>query len=384
MSVRSSRGLEVRCVVMRGGATRGLFFHPGDLPSDPVERDRALMAAVGGPDPRQVDGIGGADLLLSKVALVWPSDQTDVDVECRFGSVTPGSGVIKYGANCGNLASAVACFAQDEGLVDPSRKVVRVYNTDSGTMMEARVGGSFDCLEARRQGMPPTGKRVELTLLRPAGTAGGALLPTGRLREDLCLPDGRRVSASIVDAGAQYVFLLAADLGIDIAASGARWASDAERMNMLENLRGQAAVLAGLAASPVEALARTPAVPKLALMGPGVAHNREESGSPVAAADVDLVGRIVSSQCLHQGYAVTGAIATVSASLVRGSVVHALVGEAKSETERRLRIGHPSGVLECTVAYTRAEETLRVLHASVWRTARRIMEGRIHIPEARV
>lgn len=374
----------VRCVVMRGGTTRGVFFHAGDLPADPARRDAILLAVVGGTDPRQVDGLGGADLLLSKVALVWPSERADAQVECRFGSITPGSPRVKYGSNCGNLSSAVACFARQEGLVAPDAEWVGIHNPDSGTSMEARWRGWDPQVRARMastSGMPVSGELVELTFLSPEATATGRLLPTGRAVDCLRLPDGRPVQASIVDAGALYVFLRPGEVGLPEGATSDQLRGDARLAGLCEDLRGQAAVLAGLVDHAADALARTPAVPKLSFVRPPADYRTEGSGIDVQASEIDLVGRIVSSQSFHKAYAVTGAIATAAAAAVPGSVVAAAMGGESAPGERRVRIGHPSGIIECALETCHSGGEVRIPRATVLRTARRIMEGRCFLDE---
>lgn len=382
-----SRGGTVRCAVMRGGTTRGVFFHAGDLPRDPARRDALLMAVVGGPDPRQVDGLGGADLLLSKVALVWPSARPDADVECQFGSVTPGSTRIKYGANCGNLSAAVACFARQDGLLAPGAECARIYNPDSGASMEARWRTWDPRLRgelASTSGMPASGDLIELTFLSPAATATGRLLPTGRATDCLDLPGGGQVVASIVDAGALYVFLRADDVGLPVAATTDALKGDARLAALCEHLRGQAAVLAGLVSDPADALRKTPAVPKLSFVRPPVTYKTEGQGVDVAEANVDLVGRIVSSQAFHKAYAVTGAIATAAAAVVPGSVVAGVVAASADAGRRPLRIGHPTGVIECRLDAQETGGEVVVRCATVLRTARRIMEGRCFLEGARL
>jgi methylitaconate Delta-isomerase len=381
VSHTEDRMRSVRCVVMRGGTTRGVFFHAGELPQDPVLRDSILMAVIGGPDPRQVDGLGGADLLLSKVALVWPSTRPDADVECAFGSVTPGSPKIKYGANCGNLSSAVACFARQEGLVAADAHVVRIHNPDSGQTMEASwrpwEPGRKAALAAT-SGMPVTGDLVEMTFLSPAATATDRLLPTGNAVDTLQLPDGRKIQASIVDAGALYVFMHAGDVGVPGAATSDALRGDAGLAALCENLRGQAAVLAGLVSSAADALVKTPAVPKLSFVRRPTDFKTEGRGVQVLATDVDLVARIVSSQSFHKAYAVTGAVATAAAAAVPGSVVAAVTG-ARPGDSSQLRIGHPTGIIECALQTRLAREEVVIERATVLRTARRIMEGRCYI-----
>jgi 2-methylaconitate cis-trans-isomerase PrpF len=369
---------------MRGGTSRGVFFHAGDLPADPARRDAILMAVVGGPDPRQVDGLGGADLLLSKVALVWPSERADADVECCFGSITPGSTRVKYGANCGNLSSAVACFARQEGLVAPDADRVRLHNPDSGVTMEARWRSWDPPLRARlasMSGMPVSGELLELAFLSPSATATKQLLPTGRAVDCLVLPGGGRVQASIVDAGALYVFMRAEDVGLPEDASSDTLRGDTRLAGLCEDLRGQAAVLAGLVTDPADALSRTPAVPKLSFVRRAAPYRTEGRGLDVSAGDIDLIGRIVSSQSFHKAYAVTGAIATAAAAAVPGSVVAAVIGEDGLADARPVRIGHPTGLIECALEVCRSGDEVAIERATVLRTARRIMEGQCYFDE---
>jgi len=373
-----------RCVVMRGGTSRGVFFHAADLPQDPVRRDAVLLAAIGGPDPRQVDGLGGADLLLSKVALVWPAERPDADVACSFGSVTPGSTRVKYGSNCGNLSSAVACFAREEGLVPPDAERVRVYNPDSGVLMEARWCTWEPAARARfasTSGMPVTGQLLQLAFLSPAATATGRLLPTGHPVDCLVMPDGRRVQASIVDAGALYVFLRPEEVGVPADVPTDTLRADASLAALCEHLRGQAAVLAGLVATEAEAFAVTPAVPKLAFVRAPAAFKTEGRGVEVTADEVDFVGRIVSSQSFHKAYAVTGAIAAAAAAVVPGSVVASVLNGRAPLGPGLVRIGHPTGVIECLLDARRSGDETIIDRATVLRTARRIMEGQCYVEE---
>jgi methylitaconate Delta-isomerase len=373
-----------RCVVMRGGTSRGVFFHAAELPADAARRDAILISVIGGADPRQVDGLGGADLLLSKVALVWPSSRADADVECRFGSITPGSPVVKFGANCGNLSSAVACFARDEGLVVPGADCVRLFNPDSGTSMEARWRGWESRLRtqlAATSGMPVSGDLVELSFLSPVGTATRHLLPTGRATDCLRLPDGRPVRASLVDAGAFYVFLDAGEIGLSLDATTDQLRADGELAALCEDLRGQAAVLAGLVPRPADALSLTPAVPKLSFVSAPRPYRTEGRHLPVSPDEVDLVGRIVSSQSIHKAYAVTGAIATAAAAAIPGSVVSSAAGRDAPAGRQVTRIGHPTGIIECTLDVIGRDGEVAIERATVLRSARRIMEGRCYFEE---
>jgi len=206
---KSSNGVPVRCVVMRGGTSRGIFFHEKDLPGDEKQRDEVIMSAMGAPDPLQVDGLGGADSLLSKACIVSTSEKINADVECEFANIAPGKERPTWGTNCGNLIAAVALFAADEGLVygRSESTTVRIWNRNSDSLVVARVkeAGSETHDSYSFAGMIDTGSCVHLNFLDPVGTVQDKLLPTGNARELVRLPSGAKVAISIVDAGAMYV-----------------------------------------------------------------------------------------------------------------------------------------------------------------------------------
>jgi len=375
------------CVVMRGGTTRGLFFHRRDLPEDPGLRDRVLMAAIGGPDPRQVDGLGGADLLLSKVAIVAASRDPRADVACTFGSVPPGSPKVVYGTNCGNLIGAVALFAVQEGLVDHdgTSAPIRIYNEDADSLVEvySDLGGVVSPPERSGSiaptGMPPTGAEMRLEFVDPAGPPPGTLLPTGSPVNAVELPDGRTVPATIVNAGALYAFVVAADLAVPGTCTSETVQSAPEMIKKLEYVRGCAAVIARLVPSPREALTRSPGKPKLALVSPPQDYRGEGTGEPIEAGSLDLVCRIISCQQFHKAYAVTGAVATAAAAVVPGSIVHRMLRSTCNASGRGVRIGHPTGVMACSVRYTIRNGEVFIERAGITRTARRIMEGQVFV-----
>lgn len=377
MTIQYPRDHRVRCVVMRGGTTRGYFFQPRDIPSDPALRDQMFLDIVAGQDLRQADGLGGNDMLLNKVVEVWASDRADADVECTFGVITPGSARVKYGSNCGNLVSAVALYAVEEGLRRDLDSTVRLFNPQSGSRIDARFMEAAEfrdhAAKVRAMRMAMNGVPVELAFINPAGTIGRGLLPSGRAVDRLRLPSGVGIEASIVDAGTVYVFVTAKDLGLEFPT--ARLNPEQHRQILLdaETLRGQAAVLCGLVERPEDALGLTPAVPKLSIVSP--AHDYEsKDGQRYGASDVDMLGRIVSSQNLHSGYAVTGAISTIAAAVVPGSIVNRVVGGA-TVSPRTLRIGHSSGILELRQDWHAAGGNVTIDRAYVIRTARRLMTG---------
>jgi methylitaconate Delta-isomerase len=361
----------VPCVAMRGGTTRGFFFMVEDVPGDPRVRDELLLTLVAGAGGHQADGIGGADLLLSKVVLVGPSTHGDCDLDVVYGAITPGSARIKYGSNCGNLAAAAGLFAFEEGLVDEQAPAVRIHNPDSHGVIEARLldwsatggpTGGGASLPAGPACGPATGISVELAFERPGGTLGRGLLPTGRPVDRIDI-DGLCVEVSVVDAGAVYVFVPSAAVGLDRATGPL----DTERRRALlrfaDRVRRRVAVKIGAAPSEELAEAVSPNVPKVAFVS-----------APQGGAD--CLARIVSSQSLHRAYAVTGAIATLAAATVTESVVARVVGYTRPG-RLALRIGHPSGVLDASIDFSRDGQPV-IERALVTRTARRLMTGELY------
>lgn len=384
MPVLAANDEAIRCVVMRGGTSRGLFFHEQDLPSDPVRRDKAIMGAVGAPDPRHVDGLGGGDMLLSKVAIVARSEAADADVECEFANITPGKDSPTWGTNCGNLVAAVGLFAVEEGLLASSNEapVVRIRNRNSDSLIEARFGE----LDGERKesyrlaGMPETGTCVDLDFLNPVGACQSQLLPTGNARETIQFGDGRSVDISVVDAGALYVFVKAGDLGLTGTETSDQLQNEPGAFDLLEHLRAEAAKMIGLVEPAEDAASVSPDVPKLAFVGSATGYSRDGSSDSVASGAVDVVSRIISSQKYHKAYAVTGAIATAAAAAVEGSVVHEAVGKLTGSGLQEVRIGHPTGVLACEVESHGSGGRQDIAFARIKRTARRVSEGVVFVP----
>jgi len=375
----------IRCVVIRGGTSRGLFFHERDLPTDPLHRERVIMAAIGAPDPRQVDGIGGGDILLSKVCIVSKSPDTDVDVECEFANITPGKKRPTWGTNCGNLVAAVAIFAVDEGLVPRGCETptVRIRNRNSQCLISAQIQSiEADTRDSHdNSGMTGTGSCVHMDFLDPVGTVQEHLLPTGNVRDTISLPDGTGVDVTIIDAGAMYVFVKADDVNLSAVESAAQMDGLPETMEKLEFIRATAAQMVGLVDDRGDATRLTPDIPKLAFVAPARTYSSDGSTKEINAQSIDLVSRIVSSQKYHNAYAVTAAIATAAAAAVSGSTVHEASAAKLGEGLQTLRIGHPTGIMECAIEKAPSSETLTITRARVTRTARRIMEGLLYIPK---
>ncbi|MCY4102222.1 MAG: hypothetical protein OXG55_02980 [bacterium] len=387
----------------RGGTSRAVLFREDDLSEfRPEQVEAIILAALGSPDPdgRQIDGLGGGISSLSKAAVVGPAPTgSAADVAFRFAQVEVAEPRVDFTGNCGNISAAVAPFAVNEGLVAGGGDVaeVVVLSLNTGQRYRARVplrAGRYDPSgDFAIAGVPGTGARLRLDYLDPGGSIGRGALPTGRVREEVGLPDLGGVPVSIVDVGNPAVFVAAGALGAPGAAAAPPAALDADEalQSQLEMIRCEAAVRTGVAGSVDDARRHRRTVPKVALVGESRAY-RSTSGEEVAATDVDLLVRLISMGRTHRTLAMTGAMACAAAAAMDGSVVAELAGGSieatapeageRARTARRVRLGHPAGVLAMEVTAEGAAGAWRVPSLVVDRTAREIMRGTVQVPQA--
>ncbi|MCY3805324.1 MAG: hypothetical protein OXG91_02390 [bacterium] len=387
----------------RGGTSRAVLFREDDLSEfRPEQVEAIILAALGSPDPdgRQIDGLGGGISSLSKAAVVGPAPTgSAADVAFRFAQVEVAEPRVDFTGNCGNISAAVAPFAVNEGLVAGGGDVaeVVVLSLNTGQRYRARVplrAGRYDPSgDFAIAGVPGTGARLRLDYLDPGGSIGRGALPTGRVREEVELPDLGGVPVSIVDVGNPAVFVAAGALGAPGAAAAPPAALDADEalQSQLEMIRCEAAVRTGVAGSVDDARRHRRTVPKVALVGESRAY-RSTSGEEVAATDVDLLVRLISMGRTHRTLAMTGAMACAAAAAMDGSVVAELAGGSieatapeageRARTARRVRLGHPAGVLAMEVTAEGAAGAWRVPSLVVDRTAREIMRGTVQVPQA--
>lgn len=376
-----SEMLRVRCAILRGGTSKGIFLHENDLPRDEVLRDRMILAIFGSPDVRQIDGLGGADPLTSKLAIIGPSSRPDADVDYTFGQVSIKEPLIDYSGNCGNISAAVGPFAIDEGLVRAREPVtkVRIHNTNTGKIIvaevpvkngKARVTGDYQI-----DGVPGTGAKIMLDFAGTAGAATGRLLPTGRPVDVLDVPGYGRLEVSLVDAANPMVFVRASDLGLTGTESPAEVDSRPELLALLEKIRALGACAMGLAATPEDASRRIPAFPMLAFVAPPRDYRSFTDQKLIRAEEVDFVSRLMFMQVMHKTYAGTGTTCTGAAAAIPGTIVNEVAGRHEGE----IRIGHPAGIITIEVAAAVLGNEVTLTRAAVGRTARRLMDGYVYV-----
>lgn len=373
--------VKIPAMVMRGGTSKGVYLMLPDLPEDPQTRDKVILDIYGSPDIRQINGLGGADPLTSKVALIAPSKRPGVDVDYTFGYVGIKDPVIDYEGNCGNISSGVGPFAIMRGLVPVTEPVttVKIYNTNTKKVIAAQVqvnnGEVITQGDYAIAGVPGTGAKIMLNFLDSAGSKTGKLLPTGNAVDEIILQDGRKVRASLVDAANPSVFVKAEDIGFTGRELPQDTDTNPEILNIMEDIRTTAAVMMGLAASKQTA---SPAIPKVAFVAAPQDY-MAVSGEMIKAADVDLLARTKALDVMHKTYAVTGGICVATAALIEGTIVSEIVG-AKAKEAGEVRIGHPSGVLEIFVDIKKMSDgNWNLQTVGVCRTAKPIMEGSVYV-----
>ena len=368
-------------VFMRGGTSKGLFFHRRDLPADHSEWDALFLAALGSPDlhGRQLDGMGGGISSLSKVVVVSPSTRPGVDIDYLFGQVAVEHAKVDYRSNCGNLTAAVGSFAVDEGLVQAAdgETALILHNCNLDQRIEARFqvqdGRAVVEGETMLDGVAGTGASIGLSFLEPDGAVTGRLLPTGRARDMLDVPGPGPIEVTLIDASTALVVVRAEALSLTGVELPDSIEADPALTARLEAIRRAGAAAMGL--DPEAA-----SVPKVAFVA-SPADATTLSGARRADDSVDLTARAVSMGRPHRALPLTAALALAAAARIPGTLVAEATRPAEGSTP--VRLGHPSGVAEVAVDLTTADPP-RIARLTVTRTARRLMEGRVLVSAHRL
>jgi 2-methylaconitate cis-trans-isomerase PrpF len=357
--------VKIPCVLMRGGTSRGPFFHAADLPADVPTRDRVLLAAMGSPHPLQVDGIGGGHPLTSKVAIIDRSSDPRADVDYLFAQVLVDRAIVDTSPNCGNMLAGVGPFAIESGLVEASvgETRVRILNRNTGALIEAFVQTPDGHVEyagdARIDGAPGTAAPIRLNFLAAVGSKTGALFPTGLRRETI-----EGIAVTLIDY-AMPMMLLAADcVGIAGTESPTELNAMQPLLRRLESARLEAGRRMGL--GDVSNLV----VPKIGVLSPPT------SGT--------ITSRYFVPDRCHASHAATGALCVAAATRIPGTIAWDL---ARRDSGSAAVIEHPSGqfALDMDVDFVANEaagqpDTPVIRRAALIRTARRIFEGNLLVP----
>ncbi|MEL7647233.1 MAG: PrpF domain-containing protein [Sedimentibacter sp.] len=374
----------VPCSIIRGGTSKGVFFLENSLPPAGQMRDNIILSAFGSPDSRQIDGLGGANSLTSKVCIIGPSQREDADVDYTYGQVSLDKAMIDWEGNCGNMVSAVGIFAVQNNLLKPVEPftVVRIYNTNSSKIIHVtypvRDGLVLSQGDYAIPGVPGTGAKLKVEFFDPAGSVTKKLLPTGNTKDVINLNEKGSYTVSIVDSGNPVIFVKAEDLSLKGYELPAQIEGTPGVLDILEEIRSICAELTGIVADRSMATAKSPAYPKICIVSKPQDYTGTENRQ-VRAEDVDLLARMAALQKIHKTFAVTAAVCTGAAAKIEGTIVNQLISQRAKESET-LVIGHPYGPMEVTVHM----ENGHIIKEGIYRTARKIMDGSVFIPHTKL
>ena len=348
----------IPCTLMRGGTSKGLYFHAQDLPEDKASRDQVLLAAMGSPDARQIDGVGGSHPLTSKVAIINKSSRNDADVDYLFLQVVVDKAEVSDSQNCGNILAGVGPWAIENGLVQAEAGItpVRIFMANTSSIATAFVPTPNGVVEyegdARIDGVPGTGAPIWIEFIDVAGSSCGALLPTGSITDVI---DG--VDVTCIDNGMPVVILNAADFGLSGSESPEQLESNATLRQRIESIRLQCGPRMNLG----DVTKKT--VPKMSLVS-------------IAQAGGTLSTRTFIPHRVHEAIGVLGAVSVATACALPNSVAAKF---ASNSTANRIDIEHPTGYFTVEIEVNTSGEQVQVGNAKLLRTARKLMNGEVFV-----
>lgn len=353
----------IHCALLRGGTSKGLYFNAVDLPKDEQQLKRVLLAVMGSPDERQIDGVGGAHPLTSKVAICSPSQRDDADIDYLFVQVVVDKAEISTGQNCGNILAGVAPFALETGMFAAAGDYtdVRIHMVNTGAIAIARVETpngqvNYDGT-ARIDGVPGTSAPIPTAFLDIAGSSCGALLPTGNSVDVI-----QGTPVTCIDNGMPVVILDAADFGLVGTESPAELEDNAELKSRIEAIR--------LKVGPLMQLGdvKEKTVPKMCLVSKAV------NGGLINT-------RTFIPHRVHEAIGVLGSVSVATACAIKGSVAQQVIGDALDEGVHCLEVEHPTGFFSVELEFSGSTEEggLDIKRAALLRTARLLMRGDVYV-----
>ena len=372
---------QIYCVIMRCGTSKGIFLNENDLPQDPAIRDKVILSIFGSPDPRQIDGLGGADILTSKLALIAPPSRPDADVDFSFGQVELTEPEIYYDGLCGNIASGVGTYAIEEGLVRAVEPVtpVRIFSRNTNqiyiTEVPVRDGRPIVAGDYAIAGVPGTGAQIQIDMAGTVGSRTGKLLPTGNPIDKLDIEGFGPLDVSLLDVVNPCIFVRAADIGM----KGDEKPSDVDGnegfMTLIDNIR-----IAACAKMELTGWELKNPTPFVVFVSSPKDYTDHLTGNKINADQVDFLARMIILRKMHQTYAGSVSCVTVMAGIVPGTVAHEIA--KPSLGQKIIRIGHPAGIIDVEAECDVTENGVTARRVTYSRTARRIMEGYVFVPNS--
>ena len=369
-----------KTVYMRGGTSKGCMFLEDDLPKDKSTWDQIFLQVMGSPDPKQIDGMGGCVSSNNKIVIVSKSERDDAEIDYIVGQVVVGKNQIDYNSNCGNMTAAVGPFVVEEGLIKAHGESVdiRLFNKNTDKLIDVTVPIDKDTKtfknygETKIAGVDGTSAEIKVSFLDPEGAKTGKLLPTGNPIDKIKVDGFGEIEATIIDVSNPLVIVRAKDIGLKGTELPAVVDANKDVMELLEKIRGYAAIKMGFAKDLKEASEKSPAVPKIAFISEATTYTGI-SGEEIKANEIDFCGRVLSVFKTHKASPLTSACALATASSISGTIVNQVCSN-----KNRIKIGHPSGIMELEVSMRNSKKP-SVEKVSVIRTARRIMDGNVYV-----
>ena len=369
-------------VMMRGGTSRGVFFRAQDVPADRERLSALLLDVLGSPDRRQIDGLGGADKLTSKACVIGPAVRAGTDVTYLFGQVGIATPDVDYGLVCGNLTAAVGVYAIEEGFVAPREGITRVrihsLNNDKVLIADVPVRNGEPVIDGdfAIAGVPGTGAPIAIDFAATAGGKTGRLLPFGAPATMLPVPGLGTIEVSVVDLANLLVFVAAETLGMSGIEGPDEIDGNPALLAKIQAIRGEVARRTGLGDAWERSHVKS--VPTLIALQTARDYRSYATGEPIPAAGMDIVGRLYGSGSAHRAYAGGSTACTGVACRIPGSLPYRFLAE-RARAGGRIHIGHPSGIIPVEAEVAATAEGHDVRAARIFRTARRVAEGRVYL-----
>jgi 2-methylaconitate cis-trans-isomerase PrpF len=365
--------------IMRGGTSKGIFLKENDLPQDPALRDKAILSIFGSPDPRQIDGLGGAEILTSKLAIIGPPSRSDADVDFTFGQVEVNEPVIHYDGLCGNISSAVGPYAIEEGFVKAVEPVtkVRVHSKNTHQIFIAEVpvldGKPEINGDYQLDGVPGTGAKIEIDMVGTVGSRTGKLLPTGNPIDKIKIDGFGEIEVTMVDVANPCIFVRAVDINLRGDEIPNELDNNKSALDLIQKIRTKCSEIMGLRDWNL-----SQPIPFLAFVSPAKDYQNYLTNEIIKASDVDFLTRMVLLGKMHKTYAGSVSCATGIAAVIKGSIVNET---AKIKESRKVvYFGHPGGIIDVGAEVAEAKTGVAAKRITYGRTARRLMDGYAYIP----
>jgi hypothetical protein len=370
----------VRCTVMRGGTSKAVFLPAEVVPESESDRKRFLLALMGSPDPRQIDGLGGADLLTTKVAIIGGPTRKDADLDYTFAQVSVTRPEVYFDMNCGNISSAVGVYALEKGLIPAQEPLtrIRIHNRNTHTILlsDVPVKGNHALIEGdcMVDGVPGTGAGVKMDYHLTAGGATRSLLPTGHAQDLIAVKGWGEFRISVVDIANVGFMVSAEDVGLD--PSKLPKVPDQELLRKMDAIQRAVARNLGMAEGQL--------TPIPVIVAPPHDFATVVGGIAIKGHQVDIVSEVIGGQplTLHKAFPGTTSVTLAVAAKIPGTVAYELT---RKEDTHSVRIGHPSGQMEVGVRVSFSDEGFPVVEeASYLRTARLLMDGITYLRRSRL